>query len=151
MKRKRQEKIILIIEKNDIETQEELTNLLSKYGFNVTQATVSRDIKELKLVKILSDNGRYKYSTNNEGLSSTVISGKFISIVKEGVINIDYAMNIVVIKCYPGMANAVCAAIDNSINQDIVGSIAGDDTIFITVRSEQKALDLVREFSEIVD
>ena len=137
MKKRRQAKIIELISQNPIETQEELQDMLMKYGFEVTQATISRDIKELRLVKDLSSEGRYVYSTGKKSMD--VINHRAGGIFNDTIITIDYAMNTVVIKCFTGMANAVCAAIDSMNLDEILGSIAGDDTIFILCRNEDTA------------
>ena len=137
MKKRRQAKIIELISQNPIETQEELQDMLMKYGFEVTQATISRDIKELRLVKDLSNEGRYVYSSGKKSMD--VINHRAGGIFNDTIITIDYAMNIVVIKCFTGMANAVCAAIDSMNLDEILGSIAGDDTIFILCRNEDTA------------
>ena len=137
MKKRRKAKIIELISQNPIETQEELQDMLMKYGFEVTQATISRDIKELRLVKDLSSEGRYVYSTGKKSMD--VINHRAGGIFNDTIITIDYAMNTVVIKCFTGMANAVCAAIDSMNLDEILGSIAGDDTIFILCRNEDTA------------
>lgn len=155
MKRKniRHLKIIEIIKSNDIETQDELTDKLNELGFNVTQATVSRDIKELHLVKILLKSNKYKYEQSinpiaNEGMGMG--SFKFQNIMKDSVVNIKLAQNIVVIKCFSGMAQAACAAIDVLNKPEIIGTIAGDDTIFIAAEDNKKATDLMTEFNNIL-
>ena len=137
MKKRRQAKIIELISQNPIETQEELQDMLMKYGFEVTQATISRDIKELRLVKDLSNEGRYVYSSGKKSMD--VINHRAGGIFNDTIITIDYAMKTVVIKCFTGMANAVCAAIDSMNLDEILGSIAGDDTIFILCRNEDTA------------
>ena len=137
MKKRRQAKIIELISKNEIETQEELQDMLAAEGFEVTQATISRDIKELRLVKDLSSSGNYFYSTGKRNTEN--INRRAGGIFNESIIKIDYAMNIVVIKCFAGMANAVCAAIDSMSIEEVLGSIAGDDTIFILCSNEATA------------
>ena len=137
MKKRRQAKILEIISSNDIETQEQLQSMLLSSGYEVTQATISRDIKELRLVKELSSNGRYVYSTGQKNNDS--ITKRTGGIFNESIIRIDYALNTVVIKCFTGMANAACATIDSMNLDEIVGTIAGDDTIFILCRSEETA------------
>ena len=137
MKKRRQAKILELISSNDIETQEELQELLLKYGFDVTQATISRDIKELRLVKDLSSKGRYVYSTGNK--RNDHMANRAGGIFSESIINIDYAMNIISIKCFAGMANAACAAIDSMSHDEVLGTIAGDDTIFVLCRTEDSA------------
>ncbi len=148
MKSNRQEKIIQLITENAIETQEEILVYLREHGFDVTQATVSRDIKQLKLVKTQTNDGRYKYcvSSNN---SRENISSKFVSLFSETVTEIDYANNLVVVKCYVGMANAACAAFDSMKFEGVVGSLSGDDTIFIAMRNEEMAKELTAELKKI--
>lgn len=148
MKSNRQEKIIQLITENAIETQEEILMYLREHGFDVTQATVSRDIKQLKLVKTQTNDGRYKYSVGSNN-SRENISSKFVSLFSETVTGIDYANNIVVIKCYVGMANAACAAFDAMKFEGVVGSLSGDDTIFIAMRSEETAKELTAELKKI--
>lgn len=152
MKIKRQSKILELLENFNIETQEELCVKLKEQGFEVTQATISRDIKELKLIKILTDSGRYKYaSSKNKSNSAAQDITRLRSIFKEGAYGIDIAVNLVIIKCYAGMAQAVCAAVDASDSVSIVGTLAGDDTIFIAVRSEEQAVLLVNEFQKLLN
>lgn len=136
----RQEKILSIIDEFDISTQEELLDKLNESGFNVTQATVSRDIKSLNLIKIQDSSGKYKYSSvKKEGDSSD----KYDAILSHSVVKIDCAGNITVVHCYPGMANAACASIDALHYEKSLGSIAGDDTIFILNRTPEAAKELV--------
>ena len=119
MKAKRHAKLLELIHNNDIYTQEDLMRHLQSAGFDVTQATVSRDIKELRLVKMLSGNGKYKYSTGKEPLFADAIE------------SIEPAMNMIAVKCMPGMAQAICVALEAMYLSGIVGTLAGDDTIFI--------------------
>lgn len=149
MKKRRQAKIIEIITQNDIETQEELQDRLIEFGFEVTQATISRDIKELRLVKDLSSNGRYVYSTGKKNIEN--INRRAGGIFNESIISIDYALNTVVIKCFSGMANAACAAIDSMNHNEILGSIAGDDTIFILCSSEDVAQRFTNKLRTMLD
>lgn len=146
MKFKRQNKIIEIIEKYNIETQDELISKLRESNFDITQATISRDIKELGLVKVSTKDNRYKYSipqiTNHESVS---ISSKYKSILRDSIIKMDPAMNIVVIKTYPGMAQAAAAALDGMKFHDIVGSLAGDDTVLVVMSDVEKALDITHK------
>ena len=138
MKFQRQAKILEIIEKNEIETQEELSAQLKKKGFDATQATVSRDMKELRLVKVLSPSGKYRYvvaASEGEG----AVSPRLKNIFRECVTAIDYAQNIVVIKTLSGLASAAAMAIDVMKIPEVVGSIAGDDTVFLVMRSEESA------------
>ena len=149
MKRKRHVKILELIENFDIDTQESLQQKLLECGFDVTQATVSRDIKELKLVKILSSTGEYKYSVPPNLKEKNPLS-MLISLFSESVVSIDYAMNMVVIKCHVGMANAVCAKLDSADFQNIVGTLAGDDTIFVVMRTENDAVRLVENLNNLI-
>ena len=156
MKTQRQNKILEIIENNDVETQEQLAELLCKEGFVATQATVSRDIKELRLVKISSvgkdgKQGRSKYSQNSvKNEIDTRFTEKFKSILSEMVLRISYAGHMVVLKTYPGMAQAACAAIDSLDISDIIGSLAGDDTISIVMSTENDAMDFVKKLSKSI-
>lgn len=149
MKFKRQNKIIEIIEKYNIETQDELISKLRESNFDITQATISRDIKELGLVKVSTKENRYKYSipqmTNHESVS---ISTKYKSILRDSIIKMDPAMNIVVIKTYPGMAQAAAAALDGMKLPDIVGSLAGDDTVLVVMSDPEKALDITHKIKD---
>jgi transcriptional regulator of arginine metabolism len=144
MKHSRHEKILELIREKGIGTQEELLEFLKSSGFDITQATVSRDIKELRLVKSLSKNGEYVYS-NVKFESINDISSKFESLFSDSVIKIDYVLNQIVIKCYAGLANAVCASLDLMHFENIVGTLAGDDTILIIMRSEEYAQSLYNQ------
>lgn len=138
MKPNRQAKILELIECKDIETQEQLLSELEACGFSTTQATISRDIKELRIIKELGPNGMYRYSTASKQAEPTC-SAKLNSIFKQSVIACDHAQNIVVIKTMPGLASAACSAID-SMNYDmIVGTLAGDDTAFLLLRDTSSA------------
>ena len=138
MKSKRHSAILEIIENNYIETHEELIAALRNSGFNVTQATVSRDIRELKLTKSMSANSKYKYVVSK---SSADRDGNHVysSTLAASVISIDCAMNLVVIKTYPGMAQAVAAGIDTMDINGVMGCVAGDDTLFIATHSIESA------------
>jgi transcriptional regulator of arginine metabolism len=137
MKNSRHAKILEIITEYNIETQDELINKLCESGYDVTQATVSRDIKQLQLVKIATEEGKYKYALPRR---DDVTSGaKFKSILRDTATSIQNAENIVVIKTYPGMANAAAAAVDALAGDSIIGCIAGDDTIFIVVKNDDEA------------
>lgn len=140
MKIQRQSKIHELIQKYEIETQEELGERLKDAGFDVTQATISRDIRELKLTKVLAENGKQKYAVSNVGPQ---ISEKFFRIYKEGVININYAQNIIVIKTVESMAMPVAASIDAMNDSEIIGTIAGDNTVFCLARSEESAIHII--------
>jgi arginine repressor len=149
MKAKRHAKILELIAAQDIDTQEELLRRLNENGFKVTQATVSRDIRELHMVKVQTPKGGYKYSINNVR-DNVDMSFKFHAVFSESVIDVDYAENIVVIRCYVGMANAACAALDSIHWKDIVGTIAGDDTIFCLLRDKTQAPELVSQLKRLM-
>lgn len=149
MKAKRHAKILELIEEFDIDTQEELQDRLNQAGFTVTQATVSRDIKELRLIKTLSPNGNYHYTTHGEKGGRVDLSFKFHAIFAEAVNSIDYAQNLVVIKCYTGMANAACAALDSIHWDGLVGTIAGDDTILLVMKDEKYAQSITEELNKL--
>lgn len=136
MKKSRHAKIVELIEKYDVETQEELAELLKNAGFQVTQATVSRDIRELQLSKIPTGDGRQKYVVLRQDDSHLV--DKYIRVLKDGLISMDMAQNILVIKTVSGMASAVAVAVDAMKFKEIVGSIAGDDTIMMAVRTVEE-------------
>ncbi|MCI7322019.1 MAG: arginine repressor [Lachnospiraceae bacterium] len=137
MKAKRQAKILELIRKNDVETQEELSAYLEQEGFVVTQATVSRDIRELKLTKISTENGRQKYAVLSE--ADNGLMDKYVRVLQEGFVSVDIAENILVIHTVSGMASAVGAAVDAMKLPDLLGSIAGDDTIICVIRSADSA------------
>ena len=148
MKKKRQEKILEIIKSGQIETQDDLLILLCKAGFDVTQATVSRDVKELGLIKVSVSGGKYCYSQNQ--VLEMDMSNRVYQTVFDYVKEIRSANNLIVIKCLPGTAQAVCASIDTMEYKSVLGTIAGDDTIFAAAESNDSAEFLVREFSKIL-
>lgn len=149
MKTNRQSKIIEIIQKNEVETQDELSALLEKDGFRVTQATVSRDIRELKLTKIPTAGGRQKYAVITDAPEN--LSKKYERVLREGFLSMDMAQNILVIKTVSGMASAVCAAIDAMKMREIVGSIAGDDTIMCAIRIVDDTYAVMKKIRRIVE
>lgn len=149
MKTNRQSKIIEIIQKNEVETQDELSALLEKDGFRVTQATVSRDIRELKLTKIPTAGGRQKYAVITDAPEN--LSKKYERVLREGFLSMDMAQNILVIKTVSGMASAVCAAIDAVKMREIVGSIAGDDTIMCAIRTVDDTYAVMKKIRRIVE
>ena len=148
MKVKRQEKILELIAENDINTQEELLDYLSADGYFVTQATISRDIKDLRLVKTLSPNGKYKYTP--EKAPAHDISSKFNTLYTDSVLSTVSCGNLVVIKTISGLAGAVCAALDSLEMREIVGTIAGDDTIFVAVGDDYEPRLLADRLRELV-
>ncbi len=144
MKKQRQNKIIEIIEKNEVATQEALKQLLEDEGIVVTQATLSRDINELNLKKKLSATGANIY---------VCVKKKAVqcpAIFKDAVIDVVYAMNTVVIKCHTGMAQAACATLDKMEDTGIIGTIAGDDTIFALMKNENEASEFAEELCALV-
>lgn len=147
MKYSRHAKILEIIDKEVIETQEELAERLKSMGVEVTQATISRDIKELRLVKVMTEDGRYRYAPLAK--SENVVTDRLLKVFSESYVSSDYANNIVVVKTLPGMAQAAASAIDSLKWNEIVGTIAGDDTIMIVCRAEKIAEDLVNKFNKM--
>ena len=144
MKTERHRKILELISDNAVTTQEELMAMLSDAGFRVTQATVSRDIKELHLIKELTGYGTYRYAVS-ERKASLNIAGRLRTIFKEGVTSFDVAQNIVVLKTMPGLASAACAAIDGMDISSLVGSLAGDDTAILIMRTNEDAASFCNE------
>ena len=133
MKVNRHAKIIELINKHHIETQEELAEYLNQEGFKVTQATVSRDIRDLKLTKVPYENGKQRYAVHQSAENG--MSEKYIRVLRDGYVSMDMAQNILVIKTVSGMAMAVAAALDALKFSEVVGCIAGDDTIMVAVRT----------------
>lgn len=148
MKINRHAKIVELINKHRIETQEELAEYLNKEGFKVTQATVSRDIRDLKLTKVPTDDGKQRYAVHQKDESE--MSEKYIRVLKDGFVSMYMAQNILVIKTVSGMASAVCAALDAMRWNEIVGSIAGDDTIMCAIRSVEDTVSVMDKISKIV-
>lgn len=148
LKEVRQEAILNLIENERIATQNDLSKRLEESGFTVTQATISRDIRELRLVKVAEAGGEYHYAVGKT-MEKYQASHKFYSIFLASVVKIDYANNLVVVTCYTGMAQAVCACIDSLEWQGVVGTVAGDDTILIITRDEQTATEMVKTLREI--
>lgn len=150
MKSRRHIKIIDIIEKEDIETQEDLAVSLKKHGMEVTQATVSRDIKELRLIKVLGKNNKYKYSLP-KFQDDTGINDKFVRVFKESLVSMDSAENIIVLKTLTGSAQGAAAAIDTLDWEEIVGTIAGDDTIMVIIRDKDKVPLVLERFNRLIE
>ncbi|MBR5310098.1 MAG: arginine repressor [Oscillospiraceae bacterium] len=148
MKTKRHSKILELISEKDIATQEDLLIYLRADGFDVTQATVSRDIKELRLVKTMISDGKYRYSQAAADANADV-STKY-TVFNQSAKSVDYANNIIVIKCYNGMANAACAVLDAMNHEGVVGTLAGDDTIFVLMRDEKVAVALVENIKKLI-
>ena len=149
MKVRRQAEILAIIQEHDIETQDQLLKKLRQRGLKSTQATISRDIKELHLVKELTGKGTYKYAVS-ERKSSLNAAGRLNTIFREGVSSFDSAQNIVVLKTMPGLASAACSALDGMYLPNMVGSLAGDDTALIIMRTAQDAEDLCQEIIKML-
>lgn len=141
MKHNRHIKILSIIQDRDVRTQEELSEILNAEGYNVTQATVSRDIKDLKLIKETNEEGisMYRAGRNN----SEVISERLITVLKQSYIGSDTAVNLLIIRTLPGMAQAAASAIDTYDFSNLVGTIAGDDTIFVAMKTAEDAFSLM--------
>ena len=148
MKYSRQSKILEIIEAKDVETQDELASELRASGFQVTQATVSRDIKEMRLIKVLTKDGRYKYASIRE--KEGAVNDRFLKIYRNSVISVDYAGNMVIIKTLVGSANAAAVSIDALNIKEIVGTIAGDDTIFLVIRDESQVQKVIKQFKDLL-
>ena len=148
MKNSRHTRILEIINDHVIETQDDLIEKLKESGYIVTQATVSRDIKQLGLIKTATKDGGYKYTSSKNESSGN--ENKLKNIMRETAVNAQNAQNIVVVKTFPGMANAAAAALDALAEEAIVGSIAGDDTIFIVVHSNDEAFEFTNYIREII-
>ncbi len=148
MKGRRQDKILEIIEKYEITTQEELAERLNAEGFSVTQATVSRDIRELHLSKVLSEDGRQRYAAMPG--KEEAVTGRYMDAFRAGFVSMDMAQNILVIRTASGMAGAVAAALDALNFTEIVGSIAGDDTIMCAVRSVEETRELMEKIRRLL-
>lgn len=148
MKSVRHDLILDIIDKKDIETQEELAAELKARGVKVTQATVSRDIKELRLLKVLSENGGYKYATAERAEKG--MSERFIRILAESVMSIESAMNLIVIKTISASAQAAAEAIDSLKWPELLGTIAGDNTILVIARSEEAVENVISRFHALI-
>lgn len=148
MKSGRHARIIDIIAEQPIETQDELLTILKSEGYKATQATISRDIKDLRLVKTLGSDGKYRYVTAE--LNTTNLQSGFSSLFGTAVVSIDRAENLVVIKTLSGMAQAICASFDSINYSSVVGTIAGDDTIFIACRSKELASELADELKKLI-
>lgn len=149
MKKTRHRKIVELIEKYEVETQEELATYLKEAGFVVTQATVSRDIRELKLSKIPSGSGKQKYVVLKQDDSH--MGDKYIRVLRDGFTSMDMAQNILVVKTVSGMAMAVAAALDALKFPEVVGSIAGDDTIMVAVRTVEETQELMDKIHTMIE
>lgn len=148
MRNKRHEAILALIKELNIETQQDLTIALASVGFDVTQATVSRDIKELRLVKKLNGDGKYIYAPHTQS-SDEGVSDKMSSILRQSIVSVDYALNTIVIKTLTGMAQGAASVLDAMQFSECLGTIAGDDTIFVTARSEEAAQKLTKKLKNM--
>ena len=150
MKNARQEEIVKIIQSMEIETQDQLLEVLRSRGFSTTQATISRDIKQLRLVKELAPSGSYRYvaADRQEGKSS---AGRLRNIFKEGVVSVEAAQNLVVVKTMPGLASAACSALDGMEIAGMVGSLAGDDTGMLIMRDSASAEAFCSEAHKLLE
>ena len=146
MKNDRQEQILAIIAEESIETQEQLVNRLQEKGMPSTQATISRDIKQLHLVKEPYGGGRYRYAVSAQKTKLN-FADRLQIILRESIVDVDYAQSIVVLKTLPGLANAAASAFDGMDMPSKVGTLAGDDTVMIIMRSNESAKELCREIS----
>lgn len=148
-KTERQQKIIELIGTYNISTQTELTNKLVDMGYDVTQATVSRDLQEMRVMKITLPDGTYKYASSND--NDIKINDKLQNVFEQCLVSVDYANNLVVLKTISSAAQAVGYALDSFTWEEIVGSIAGDDTIMIVVRNEKSAKQLCAKLGKYLD
>ena len=148
MKNERQEAILQIISTTSVETQEELLELLQKQGFRATQATISRDIRDLKLTKIPTEDGKQRYTIHPK--TGTTMNDKYIRVLKDGFVSMDMAQNILVIRTVSGMAMAVATAIDSLEFPEVVGTIAGDDTIMCAIRTVEDTMVVMDKISKMV-
>ena len=149
MEAMRQQEILVIIATCEVETKQQLLNRLKERGITTTQATISRDIKQLRLVKELGRGGVSKYAVSHHKTAAN-FSGKLRTIFRECITSIDFAQNIVVIKTMPGLANGACSALDNMEINDIVGSLAGDDTVLLVMRNTEAAELLCQEIKDML-
>ena len=149
MKSKRQEQILALIQDHDIETQEQLLDELKKSGFQATQATISRDIKELRIVKELTSFGTYRYTTAAREVPSA-FTGRLNTIFRECVTSFDYAQNIIVIHTLPGLANAAASALDAMNMNVVLGTLAGDDTAVVIMRDTNAAAAFCGEIKSLI-
>ena len=147
MKTNRQEEILQIIENDEIETQEELANRLRERGYKVTQATVSRDIKELRLIKIAGHRSAYCYA--KPGRRESAVNDRMIRLLTDSTVEIDYAGQMIVVKTLSGSANVAAEAIDNMNWREVLGTIAGDNTIFLAVRNENDAAEIAARIRKL--
>ena len=149
MKSSRQDEILRIIRERDVETQEELAAELRETGYKVTQATVSRDIRELKLIKVAANGGGFKYAKPER--HETAVSDRLTRILNDSLVNVDYSGNMIVVKTLSGSANVAAEALDNLGWEEILGTIAGDNTIFIVARNETDTAEITNRIRKLTD
>ena len=149
MKSSRQDEILRIIREKDVETQEELASELRTLGYKVTQATVSRDIRELKLIKVSAGGSGFKYSKPDR--QETAVSDRLARILTDSLVSVDYSGNMIVVKTLSGSANVAAEALDNLGWQEILGTIAGDNTIFIVARNEKDTEEITSRIHKLTD
>ncbi|MBO7217334.1 MAG: hypothetical protein J6V50_01390 [Clostridia bacterium] len=148
MKNRRQQELVKLIKEQVITTQDELQEALQKLGFTVTQSTVSRDIKELRIIKSQDENGIYRYLIG--GIAANKAASHYEEMFSRAAIDVLYSMNTVVIKCYPGMASSACVALDKLYSDMVLGSLAGDDTIMAITKNEHDSEILTRELKKLI-
>ena len=148
MRYSRQNMILELISQNEIETQDKLAAMLKAEGFNVTQATISRDIKELQLIKVLTASGKYKYSVSNR--TDAPISNRFVRIFRETVISMVSAKNLMIVKTLPGCGGATAEAIDNLGMRHIVGTVGGDNTVLVIVDDDENVPEISALFNGLI-
>ena len=151
MKNARQAKILELIEREPIDRQEVLMASLREAGYHVTQATVSRDIRELGLIKVSAGAGKYRYVSAAGTGKNAQSPGRFEMIFRESVLKVDYAGHFVLVKCYSGMANAACEVFDSMTWDDVVGTLSGDDTFLILMRTEEAAQRMTGQLAEYMN
>lgn len=149
MKTKRQNEIVRLITSNDIETQEELASELRSIGYKVTQATVSRDIRELRLIKVAAKGGGFKYAKPER--HETAVSERLIRILTDALVNADYSGNIIVVKTLSGSANVAAEALDNLGWPEILGTIAGDNTVFVVARNDSDSAEITDRIRRLTE
>ena len=149
MKSSRQDEILRIIREKDVETQEELAEELRKNGYKVTQATVSRDIRELKLIKVAANGGGFKYAKPER--HETAVSDRLTRILNDSLVNVDFSGNMIVVKTLSGSANVAAEALDNLGWEEILGTIAGDNTIFIVARDAADTAEITNRIRKLTD
>ena len=150
MKKNRQMKVLEIISKHDVETQDELIELLKAEEYYVTQATISRDIRELDLIKVSTQRGTYKYTVSSHAENEKKKTSNFGNALVSSLVSIDFAGNVIVVKTVPGMSNAIAIEIERIHMPEMLGCVAGDDTIIMVMRNEDKAMDISARLRELL-